>query len=389
MASSPTRRDVLRALGTGALTLPFAACAPLLGSKEPTPIRLSGTPSYANAPTRPAEVFPLDRDGQVNRAEIQQMAQAEMLEARPLQLPPRLPAGGVVGLVAPAGVLRSSDQVDEAVAALRSLGFQTKVGRRVLNRFGFLAGTDAARASDFMDMVTDPEVDAVVALRGGWGCARILPFLDYEAIAANPKPIVGYSDITALLLAIYAKTGLVTFHGPVGISTWEGLTSSAFVDTLVRGRTPVLGPETRSDRDRTETIRPGVAEGPVVGGNLSVIAALAGTGYLPSFDGHLVCFEEVGEDAYRVDRLLVQLELAGVMAKPAGVAFGQCSNCSSGGSSWSAEETIRQHLQVYSCPTLMGAPVGHVSPVPTLPIGLRARLDTDAGTLEYVGAAVA
>jgi len=372
----------------GALTLPLGACASLFGTKPGPDVRLSGIPSYANAPTRPAEVFPLDRDGQIDPARIQQMAQEEMLAEQPLRLPPRLPAGGVVGLVAPAGVLRSSDQVDEAVAALRSLGFQTKVGRRVLDRFGFLAGTDAARARDFMDMVTDPEVDAVVALRGGWGCARILPFLDYEAIAANPKPIVGYSDITALLLAIYAKTGLVTFHGPVGISTWQGLTSSAFVDTLVHGRTPVLGPETRSDRDRTETVRPGVAEGPVVGGNLSVIAALAGTGYLPSFDDHIVFFEEVGEDAYRVDRLLVQLELAGVMAKPAGVAFGQCSNCSSGGSSWSAERTIREHLQIYTCPTVFGAPVGHVSPVPTLPIGLRARLDADAGTLEYIGAAV-
>ena len=387
MSPSPTsRRDALRALGAGALALPLAACETLgapfgLGRAPSAPVRVSPPGPYGPPPTEPAEVFPLDRDAEV-RAIRQPTA------PRAAVLPPRLPLGGTVALVAPAGVLRSRDQVDEAAEALDRLGFRTKVGRRVLDRFGFLAGTDTARARDFMDAVTDPEVDAVLAVRGGWGCARILPHLDYDAIAANPKPIVGYSDITALLLAIYARTGLVTFHGPVGVSTWEGLTASSFVDTLVRGRAPALGPETRSNRDRTRAARPGVAEGPVVGGNLSVIAALAGTAYLPDFAGHIVFFEEVGEDAYRIDRLLVQLELAGVMDGVAGVAFGQCSNCSSGGSSWTAEETIRRHLQAGSGPAVAGAPIGHVSPVYTLPIGLRARLDADAGTLEYVGSAV-
>ena len=390
MAPPPTsRRDVLRALGAGALALPLAACGALpavpgLGPRRPSePVRVSPPPPYGPPPTEPAEVFPIEREA--TAAPARQPAAAA---PRPTVLPPRLPAGGVVGLVAPAGVLRSVEQVDEAVEALQSLGFRTKVGRRVLDRFGFLAGTDATRARDFMEVVTDPEVDAVVAIRGGWGCARLLPHLDYDAIAAHPKPIVGYSDITALLLAIYARTGLVTFHGPVGVSTWEGLTASSFVETLVRGRAPALGPETRTNRDRTRAARPGVAEGPVVGGNLSVIAALAGTGYLPDFARHIVFFEEVGEDAYRIDRLLVQLELAGVLDDVAGVAFGQCSNCSSGGSSWSAEETIRRHLQLGRAPAVVGAPIGHVSPVYTLPIGLRARLDADAGTLEYIGSAV-
>ena len=120
-----------------------------------------------------------------------------------------------------------------------------------------------------------------------------------------------------------------------------------------------------------------------------MIAALAGTGYLPDFDGHLVFFEEVGEDAYRLDRMLVQLDLAEVLGENAGIAFGQCSQCRSGGSSWSAEETIRRRLEQYRCPSVLGAPIGHVSPVYTLPIGLRARLDADAGTLEYLQGAVA
>ncbi len=374
------RRDALRVLGTAAATLPLAGCAALGLVPPPSePIAVSPPSPLDPIPTERAEVMPMERDGEVRR----------IRRPRPILLPPRLPAGGVVGLVAPAGVLRSTGQLNDAVSALEGLGFRTKVGRNVLARFGFLAGTDAERARDFMAMVKDPEVDAVLSVRGGWGCARILPLLDYDEIAANPKPIVGYSDITALLLAIYAKTGLVTFHGPVGVSTWQGLTSGSFVRTLVDGIAPVLSPETRSNRDRTQTVRGGTAEGPVVGGNLSVIAALAGTGYLPDFDDHLVFFEEVGEDAYRLDRMLVQLDLAGVLGDNAGIAFGQCSRCSSGGSSWSAEETIRRHLERYRFPSILGAPIGHVSPVYTLPIGLRARLDADAGTLEYLQSAVA
>ncbi|MGB3541854.1 S66 peptidase family protein, partial [Rubrivirga sp.] len=308
---------------------------------------------------------------------------------RPLVLPPRLPAGGTIGLIAPAGVLRSRGQLNGAMEAVEGLGFQTKVGRHVLARHGFLAGTDEQRASDVMAMVQDPEVDAVLAVRGGWGCARILPMLDYDVIAANPKPIVGYSDTTALLLAVYARTGIVTFHGPVGVSTWNEVTTSSFLQTLVEGDPLVIGPETRSNRDRTQTVVEGTARGRVVGGNLTVISALAGTGFLPGFDDHVVFFEEVGEDAYRVDRMLIQLELAGQLREPAGVAFGQCSSCGSGGSSWTAEETIRRRLQAYGRPAIIGAPIGHASPVYTVPIGLEAVLDADAGTLEYVGSAVA
>ena len=377
-----SRRDVVRALGASAAALPLAGCGAAWGltpAPPETPAEVPPLPPLAPPPVEPAEVMAVPRDDGPQQAET----------ARPVLLPPRLPAGGTVGLVAPAGVLRSTDQVDAAVAALEGLGFRTKIGRNVLSRFGFLAGTDAQRARDFMRMVRDPGVDAVLAVRGGWGCARVLPLLDYDEIAAHPKPIVGYSDITALLLAIYARTGLVTFHGPVGVSTWQGLTSGSFVQTLVHGLAPAIGPETRLNRDRTQTVRPGVAEGPVVGGNLSVIAGLAGTGYLPDFDGHVVFFEEVEEDAYRLDRMLVQLELSGTLRDPAGIAWGQCASCGSGGSSWTASETIRQHLQGYRCPSVMGAPIGHVSPVYTLPIGLPARLDAAAGTLEYVRGAVA
>lgn len=385
----PSRRDVLRTLSASALGFPLAGCGAAQFGLWPTsePVEVSPPPPVSPVPTLPeAEVEPLDR---VEAVSPDLPPQPLAAEERELILPPRLPRDGTIGLVAPAGVLRSVSQVREATEALEALGFRTKVGRNALARFGFLAGTDAERARDFMAMVRDPEVDAILAMRGGWGAARILPFLDFDEIAAHPKPIVGYSDVTSLLLAVYARTGIVTFHGPVGISTWSGLTADSFVRTLVEGRPPRLGPETREIRDETETVRPGVAEGPVVGGNLSVIAALAGTGYLPDFDGHVVFFEEVSEDAYRLDRLLVQLELAGVLRQPAAVVFGQCTRCSSGGSSWTAERTIREHLLRYPAPTLLGAPIGHASPVYTLPIGLPARVDADAGTMEYLRAPVA
>jgi len=375
-----SRRDALRLLGLGALGSPLAGCGTSLwpSPRETPPIPPSPPPPLSSVPVESAEVVAAPRGDRIER----------IPRERPVVLPTRLQAGGTIALVAPAGVLRSRGQVTEAEEALQDLGFRTVVGRHVLDRNGFLAGSDAARARDLMDAFQDPDVDAIVAMRGGWGCARILPFLDYDEIAANPKPLVGYSDITALLLAIYARTGLVTFHGPVGVSTWRGLTRESFTRVLVDGEAPVIGPETRSNRDRTRAVRPGVAEGPVVGGNLTVMSALAGTGFLPDFDDHIVFFEEVGEDSYRVDRMLVQLQLAG-LREPAGLAFGQCSNCGDGGSSWTAEETIRRWLEGYSCPSVLGAPIGHVSPVYTLPVGLRARLDAEAGTLEYLGAPVA
>ena len=387
MARSPLahRRDVLRALGAVGAALPIAGCGYVhVGLTPPRPdveVEFLPTPPVAELPREPAEVMALPREG-IGRLEI-----AESV-AREIVLPPRLPAGGTVGLVAPAGVVRSRRQLTDAVASLERLGFRTKVGRNVLARFGFLAGTDAERARDLMRMVRDPEVDAIVAVRGGWGCARILPLLDYDEIAAHPKPIVGYSDVTSLLLAIYARTGLVTFHGPVGVSTWEGLTAESFVRTLVDGAPLAIAPETRRNRDRTETVRGGVAEGPVLGGNLTVIAGLAGSDYLPDTTDHLLFFEEVREDAYRLDRMLVQLELAGFFRDVAGVAFGQCSSCSSSDGT-SAEDVIRRHLRRVNAPSVFGAPIGHVSPVYTLPVGLPARLDADAGTLEYLRPGVA
>lgn len=353
---------------------------PGLGPK-PIEVDLPQAGAPGPVPTDPAT---LDRVPPAELAEAQR--RPRVLQPRPQRiLPRRIREGGTIGLAAPAGVLRSQDQLSDAIADVASLGFQVKTGRHLLARFGFLAGTDAQRAEDLMDLFADPDVDAILAVRGGWGCARILPLLDYDVIRQNPKPLIGYSDITALLLAIYAKTGLVTFHGPVGVSTWRGDTVRSFLNVLVEGRPLRIGPETRSNRMATSTVRGGVAEGPFAGGNLSVIAGLAGSPYLPDLTDHVVFFEEVGEEAYRVDRLLTGLELAGVLDDPAAVVFGQCSSCGSS-SGRSAEAVIREHLSRVTSPSWLGAQIGHVSPVHTLPIGLPVQADADAGTLEFAPA---
>ena len=377
-----SRRDLLRALGAGLVGLPLAACGTAASAEKPV-VRLV---SPRAEPPPPVAALPADTAA--DTLATGSVAVAEAPAVRALVRPRRIRATGTIGLVAPAGVLRSVAQVDEAVADVRAMGFDARVGRHALSRFGFLAGTDRERADDVMAMVTDPDVDAILCLRGGYGCARILPLLDYDAIRAAAKPIIGYSDVTALLLAVYAKAGLVTFHGPVGISTWRGTTADAFRRVLVRGETLAVEGETAANRIQAETVRRGRAEGPLVGGNLSVVASLAGTGYLPDFDGHVAFFEEVEEESYRLDRLFTQLEMAGVLRDPAAVVFGQCARCSDGGSAWSAEAVLRDHLGSYRCPAWIGAPIGHVSPVYTLPIGLPVQTDADAGTLEAIGPAV-
>ncbi len=378
-----TRRDLVRALGVGLVGLPLAACTT---ARPETPVVRIVSPRIAPPSPPVADVPPADSS--LTAGPVAEPVAEPVVAVRETLRPRRVRAGGTIGLVAPAGVLRSPGQVSEAAADMRAMGFEARVGRHALDRYGFLAGSDQHRADDFMAMVTDPDVDAVVCLRGGYGCARILPLLDYDAIRQAAKPIVGYSDVTALLLAIYARAGLVSFHGPVGISQWRGATAEAFRDVLVRGGTLAIEGETQRDRLPFETVRRGQAEGPLLGGNLSVVASLAGTGYLPSFAGSVAFFEETAEESYRLDRLFTQLEQAGVLGQTAAVVFGQCSQCSDGGSAWTAEEVLRDHLGSYRCPAWIGAPVGHVSPVYTLPIGLTVRTDADAGTLEAVGPAV-
>ncbi|MGI9175555.1 MAG: S66 peptidase family protein [Rhodothermales bacterium] len=311
--------------------------------------------------------------------------------------PPRLQAGSTVGLVAPAGVVPDSFDVQLAQEAMAALDLKTKRGRHVMSRHGYFAGRDEDRAADLMAMFTDPDVDGIVALRGGWGAARLLEALDFDVIRQNPKVFVGFSDITTLLLTIYARTGLVTFHGPDGLSTWSRFTAEGFRRVLIGGEAVTMQNPARDGgrliqkEDRVRTITPGMARGRLVGGNLTILTSLLGTPYLPSFDGHILFVEDIGEGIYRIDRMLTQLRLAGVLGQITGFVFGKCTRCNpdSDYGSFTLAEIIDEHIQPLGIPAWQGAMIGHIQDKLTVPLGVEAEIDAGAGIIRLLEPAVA
>ncbi len=300
--------------------------------------------------------------------------------------PPALRQGGTIGLASPAGASYTDKGLREVEALLAERGYRTKRAPNLLATYGYLGGTDAERASDLHTLFADDEVDAILPLRGGWGCARLLGLLDYELIRAHPKVVCGYSDITSLLSGLYAQTGLVGFHGPVATSTWNPITLRYWLPAVAGGTFEAVEPS----EDLT-TITPGVAEGPLFGGNLTVLSALVGTPYFPDTTGHVLFLEDVGEEPYRIDRMLTHLALAGALGSAAAVYFGDCRNCEAtqGFVSLSLDRVLRDHLAPLGVPVWKGRMVGHVADKLTLPIGVHARVDASAGTIQTLESATA
>ena len=303
--------------------------------------------------------------------------------------PPRLKMGDTVGLINPAGATFHPDDVSYAAETMTALGLKMKAGSHLLDRYGYLAGTDQARADDVNGMFADQEVTAILTLRGGWGCNRLLDLLDYKLIASNPKILMGYSDITSLLLALNAKTGLVTFHGPVGTSTWNQF-STSYVEKLLfnaeafRMENPSeIGDNLAQSDDRILTIHGGKAKGRLLGGNLSVLTAMVGSRYLPDFQNNILFLEDVGEDIYRIDRMLTQLKLAGILEQISGFVFGNCSKCGPGKGygSLTLEEVFNDHIRPLNIPAWYGAMIGHIENKFTIPLGIHAEIDADTGSI--------
>lgn len=312
--------------------------------------------------------------------------------------PPRLRAGDTVGLIEPAGFTDDAFDLEPVKQNIIAMGLKPKPSRHLTDRYGYLAGKDADRASDINDMYADPDVKAVFAVRGGWGCARILPYLDFARIRANPKLLIGYSDITALHLAFAAKAGFTTIHGPVASSGWNRFSWDYFRAVAFDGATPTFtNPVGTEDRlvQRIGSIRtfgPGKATGRLLGGNLTVLAALMGTPWMPDFTGAILFIEDIGEQPYRIDRMLTQLALGGVLGKLAGVVFGQCTDCGPAGASYGGftlSEVLDQHLRPLGIPVFQGAQFGHVASQFSLPVGAKAEMDADAGTIRLLEPAVA
>ena len=241
-------------------------------------------------------------------------------QAPSLIKPKRLSPGDTVAMVAPASATFKTVELDVARESLEALGLKVKIGGHLLDRHGYLAGQDKDRADDINRFFADAAIRAVLPIRGGWGSSRLLPLLDFDTIRRNPKIVLGYSDITALLLSIHAKTGLVTFHGPNGMGRWDEFSVNWVKQILFDGQAVTLeNPHDKGEflvqtDNRVQTITPGTARGRILGGNLSVLSAIMGSPYLPNWDNCILFLEDVDEDIYRIDRMMTTLKLAGVLS---------------------------------------------------------------------------
>jgi muramoyltetrapeptide carboxypeptidase len=311
--------------------------------------------------------------------------------------PRRLQPGDLVGIIAPGGHT-SDGALAKAVANIESLGLRVRLGDNINYVYGNYGGTVAQRLEDLHGMFLDPEIKAVWAIRGGSGCISLLEHIDYQLIRAHPKILIGYSDITALHLALLRLSGLVTFHGPVASSTFSEYSVVQLQNVLM---TPHDSYTIAMSADNAQkaleqpnyairTVHEGIATGRLIGGNLSLVAALAGTPYAADFHDAILYLEEVNEEPYRVDRMMTQLQLSQGFRHAAAVMLGIFENCEAtdGESALTLDETFDQHLLPLTRPAVAGYSFGHIRNQFTIPVGLRARLDSGQQTLTLLEPAV-
>jgi muramoyltetrapeptide carboxypeptidase len=305
--------------------------------------------------------------------------------SQPLSKPAALRPGDTVGVIAPAAAVER-EYLDHGVSVLRAMGYRVKVSQHALDRAGILAGNDRDRASEVNVFFADDEVKAIFGARGGYGCGRLLPLIDFSAIARHPKIFLGFSDATFILNALVDKSATVTFHGPmVAIDFARGLTERSR-SHLERLLTDTAG---GFELEAGAVIRPGIAEGELIGGCLSVVVAMLGTPWAPIFDGRVLFLEDTGEKAYRIDRMLVHLRQAGALNRVAGIVFGAIRP-------FDASEAERTRILEFigeataglQCPVLNGIEAGHGTENLTLPFGVRVRLDGARGRVIFTEAAV-
>jgi muramoyltetrapeptide carboxypeptidase len=311
--------------------------------------------------------------------------------------PPRLKQGDVIGLVAPAGHTNDS-AIEKSVQHIEALGFRAKLGRYLREVHGNYAGSVEMRLADLHGMYLDPEVKALWCIRGGSGAISLLRHIDYGLIRNHPKILLGYSDITALHLAIHRHAGVVSFHGPVASSTPSDYAREHMLAVLTDPQPtytiPMSGDNARRAQEEPHfgirTVHDGVATGPLIGGNLSLVSALAGTDYAADFRNGILFLEEVNEEPYRIDRWMTQLDLAVGFDKAAALMIGICEHCGppAEGTSLTLDQTLDIHLDPLRIPAVTGYSIGHIRNQFTIPVGVRATLDTHAQTLTLLEPAV-
>lgn len=293
--------------------------------------------------------------------------------AQNIIIPDSLRPGDTLGIVAPGGAVDLS-VIREGEKIIRRMGFTVMVPDDLLDPQAYLAAPDRKRAEVFNRMFDDSSIQGIVCARGGFGAMRMLSHVDFDLIRRHPKIVVGFSDVSALLVNIYQKSQMVTYHGPVLITLPHA--SDMTLDMLESAL--LSGPSYRIDTDALHILLPGSARGQLIGGNLSTLCHLAGTPYMPSFVDHVVFLEDVNEPLYKIDRMLTQLQLSGVFEQIRGVILGVFENC---GDVNALHALVQDKFASYRIPVVAGMASGHVADNLTLPIGFTAIIDTRAGTV--------
>ena len=324
-------------------------------------------------------------------------ASTSLIDEPPVIKPTRLKSGDKLGIVAPGSYI-SEEELQDSIKNLNQLGFETTHSEKILLQSGYFAGSDKDRADDLMEKFLDKSVKGIVCARGGYGCSRILPMLDYDVIRSNPKILIGYSDITALLYGIYQKSGLITFHGPVGTSSFNDYSVDNFKRVLMNPERSKTFKNSTSGEDENvygvTSIVKGKGKGRLVGGNLSIMVSLIGTEYDVDYSGKIIFIEEVGEEPYRVDRMLTQLIQSGKFDHAAGIMMGifrKCEvkeNSDLTAKSFNLMEVLQDRFGNFKIPVVYGMSFGHVKDKFTIPFGALAELDANKHTFTLLEKAV-
>ena len=292
-----------------------------------------------------------------------------------------------IAIIAPAGPIMARDSFENGVATLERLGFRVRFDDRIFQSVRYLAGSDADRAEELTRVIQDPSVQAIVALRGGYGCARLIPLLEEKRLRSHPKIFMGFSDLTTLHL-LFNSWGWCTFHGPMAATdTMATISAEQSRHLFSLWTDPDYLPTLHFAE--LETWAPGVAEGILTGGCLSLIVASLGTAYEIETEGKILLLEDVGEPAYRIDRMLTHLRLSGKLGAASGILLGRFADCEpEEGSGYSVADVLQDVLSGLDVPILANFPAGHIRDNWTLPLGVRVRLDANACMLQFLEPAV-
>jgi muramoyltetrapeptide carboxypeptidase len=307
--------------------------------------------------------------------------------------PKRLKKGDVIGIISPASAPSDLFRIEKGAGYLESLGYKVKIGKSSGNSYGYLAGTDEERIKDLHDMFSDKNVKAVICTRGGYGAPRLVDKIDYKIIAKNPKIFVGYSDITALQMAILQKTGLITFAGPMlAVDLYNSV--SPFTEEMFWALLTSNKKFGRINLPGNEKIFPvvkGIAKGRLIGGNLATFLSLAGTSYLPDIKNKILLLEEIGEAPYRVDRMLNQLRLMGIFKKISGLILGAFTDCNESDpekKTFTTGEVLADYVDKLNIPVVYNFRHGHIDDKVTVPFGAGIRMNATRSIIEITESAV-